>query len=88
MSWKGGAVSLAITTFTFTSFHLSCECYALMDNMAFHVTCVVDVRSLEFLISVETLGYIGKTGFAMGFTLAVAENIGTLTIFKHKQCVI
>lgn len=43
---------------------------------------VIDARSLEFLISVGMLGYRGRIGFAMGFTLGVAENIMILTIFK------
>lgn len=45
-------------------------------------------RYLAFLISVEMPGYIGRTGFEVGFTLVVAENTRTLISSRHKQCVI
>ena len=44
-------------------------------------------RFSGFLISAVMLGYIEKTGFAMEFTLEMAENTRTLISFKHKQCV-
>nr|XP_048333214.1 uncharacterized protein LOC125423386 isoform X2 [Ziziphus jujuba var. spinosa] len=44
-------------------------------------------RFSEFLILVGMLGYTGRTGFAMEFTLEVAESTRTLIFFKHRQCV-
>lgn len=46
-----------------------------------------NLRYLEFLISVEMLGFTERIGYEMASMLEVAENTRILISCKHKQCV-